>query len=139
MKKSGPTMRTVVLRRPCGKEQAGRIEMTVDIETRQTTQDTTSEAKTCREGNKAETLVEADIARPEFNRYLYDNLWSNLECQIEYWNRKAESHADTAAGQALRFKAEGLGYALRLLNAFEPEFRELVDCASRTAMDGTDQ
>lgn len=107
--------------------------MTEDIESHQTTQDTTSEAENYREGNKVETLVEADIARPEFNRYLYENLWSNVGCQIEYWNRKAESHADTATGQALRLKAEGLGYALRLLNAFEPEFRELVDCASRAA------
>jgi len=113
--------------------------MTVDIKTRQTTQDIASDAETCREGNKVETPVEADIARPGFNQYLYENLWSNFECQIEYWNRKAESHADTAVGQALRLKAEGLGYALRLLNAFEPEFRELVDCASAAATNETIQ
>ncbi len=111
--------------------------MTVDIKTHQTAQDIASEGESCGEGNKVETRVEADTARPRFNRYLYENLWSSFECQIEYWNRKAESHADTAVGQALRLKAEGLGYALRLLNAFEPEFRELVDCASRGVTDGT--
>jgi hypothetical protein len=37
------------------------------------------------------------------------------------------------AAQGLRLSAEGLGFALRLLNASEPEFRELVDCASREA------
>ena len=113
--------------------------MTEDSEIQQTTQDTTSEAETCREGIKVETRVEAAIARAEFNRYLYQNIWSNLECQVEYWNRRAKSHADPSAGQALRLKAEGLSYALRLLNAFEPEFRELVDCASRTAMNGANQ
>lgn len=75
----------------------------------------------------------AEDTRPAFNRYIYENLVSNVECQIEYWNRKAESQSNSQAAQVLRLKAEGLGYALRLLYAFEPEFRELVDCASHAA------
>jgi hypothetical protein len=107
--------------------------MTEDNKTQQTAEDTTNNAETCRERDAVETRIEAERGRPEFNRYLYENLMSNVESQIEYWNRKAETQANPPAAQALRFKAEGLGYALRLLRAFEPEFRELVDCASRTA------
>ncbi len=76
------------------------------------------------------------MPRLQFNRYLYENLISNVECQTEYWNRKADCQENPTAAQALRLKAEGLGYALRLLNAFQPEFRELVDCASRAAAEG---
>ena len=69
--------------------------------------------------------------RPAFNRHLYLNLLCNIESQIESWNRSAVRHPDPEAAHALWLKAEGLGYALRLLYAFEPEFRELVECASR--------
>ncbi len=54
--------------------------------------------------------------------YLYENLVSNLECQIEYWNGKASRDPDPVTSDRLKHKAEGLGYALRLLGAFEPEF-----------------
>jgi hypothetical protein len=68
----------------------------------------------------------------QFNPYLFENLICNLECQIESWIRKADSgELNPVASHALRRKAEGLGYATRLLNAFEPEFRELVECARR--------
>jgi hypothetical protein len=63
------------------------------------------------------------------NRYLYENLFSNVEWQIEHWNWKAARQPDPETAQTLRSKAEGLGYALRLLDAFEPEFRELTDGA----------
>jgi len=43
------------------------------------------------------------------------------------------SQSQSRDAHALWLKAEGLGYALRLLYAFEPEFRELVECASRGA------
>ena len=58
---------------------------------------------------------------------------SNLESQIEHWNRKAARQPNPDTAQTLRTKAEGLGYALRLLRAFEPEFRELTDAAVRPA------
>ena len=69
--------------------------------------------------------------RPEINRYLYANLVSNLESQLEHWARKAARQPNPDTAQSLRTKAEGLGYALRLLGAFEPEFRELTDAAFR--------
>lgn len=74
-----------------------------------------------------------DNPRPGFNRHLYLNLLCNIEAQVETWNRKAVRDANPEAAHALWLKAEGLGYALRLLYAFEPEFRELVECASLAA------
>jgi hypothetical protein len=64
----------------------------------------------------------------EINPYLYENLVSNLECQISSWIRKAESNPETA--QQFRWKAEGLGYALRLLYVFKPGFEGLVEKAA---------
>jgi hypothetical protein len=72
-----------------------------------------------------------------FNRYLYENLVSNVEVQIESWNRQASRQSNLEAAQALRLKAEGLGYTLRLLDAFQPEFRELIDCASHCTSNGS--
>ena len=74
-----------------------------------------------------------------FNHYIYENLLNNIEGQVEYWNRKAVREPNPEAAHALWLKAEGLGYALRLLYAFEPEFRELVECANRAATNGTIQ
>jgi hypothetical protein len=71
----------------------------------------------------------SENATPNFNRHLYDNLLANLESQIEGWNRSAVRNQNPEAAHALWLKAEGLGYALRLLYAFEPEFRELVEAA----------
>ena len=94
---------------------------------------------------KASQAVRAVALRlsrtPEINRYLYENLVSNVECQIEHWNRKAarreqQQQSDPDTAQTLRAKAEGLGYALRLLDAFEPEFCELTDAAIRSTTDG---
>jgi hypothetical protein len=67
-------------------------------------------------------------ARP-VNRYLYENLLSNTECQIESWNLSAARESNLQAAREWRLRAEGLGYALRLLGAFQPEFRELIDTA----------
>jgi hypothetical protein len=72
-------------------------------------------------------------SRPGFNRFIFENFRENLEGQVEAWNRTAMRNPNPEAAHALWLKAEGLGYALRLLYAFEPEFRELVECASRTA------
>jgi hypothetical protein len=74
-----------------------------------------------------------------FNRFLYENLLCSVESQIEGWNRSAVRNQNSEAAHALWLKAEGLGYAIRLLYAFEPEFRELVECASRAATGGTNQ
>jgi hypothetical protein len=73
--------------------------------------------------------------RPGFNRYIYENLLVHIEGQTESWNRRAVREPNPEAAHALWLKAEGLGYALRLLYAFEPEFQELVECASRAAAD----
>jgi len=45
--------------------------MTEDVKTQQAVRDTKNKAETCREGNTVETYVEAERARPEFNRYIY--------------------------------------------------------------------
>jgi len=96
-----------------------------------------NEAQCCRADHKVDTDGNVERQRLQFNRYLFENFLSNVEAQIEYWIRKAKRETDPQVAQAGRLKAEGLGYALRLLNAFEPEFRELVECASRAAIDGT--
>jgi len=72
----------------------------------------------------------------QINRYLYENLVSNVESQIEHWTRKAARQPDPETAQTLRTRTEGLGYALRLLSAFEPEFRELADAAIRFGEEG---
>jgi hypothetical protein len=72
----------------------------------------------------------ADDTTRGFNRFLYENLICNVESQIEGWNRSAVRNQNPEAAHALWLKAEGLGYAIRLLYSFEPEFRELVERAS---------
>ena len=66
----------------------------------------------------------AERWKPEINRYLYENLVSNVEGQIDHWNGKAapQQQPNPETARTLRTKAEGLGYALRLLGAFEPSF-----------------
>ncbi len=80
----------------------------------------------------------ATIRAAGINPYLYENLVSNVESQIQHWNCKAARQKTTNPEPAreLRLKAEGLGYTLRLLKAFEPEFRELTDAAIRSGGDG---
>ena len=114
--------------------------MTEEITIRQQAAGATSSARSGRQGitGGARSGAEIETGRPEINRYLYENLVSNVECQIEHWNRKAarqQQQSDPDTAQTLRAKAEGLGYALRLLNAFEPEFRELTDAAIRFGTD----
>jgi hypothetical protein len=73
-----------------------------------------------------------ESSRRGFNRYIYENLLCNVEGQIETWNRMPVREANPEAAQVLWLKAQGLGYALRLLYAFKPEFEELVAIAGRT-------
>ncbi len=75
----------------------------------------------------------ATSRRPRFNRYVYENLLKNIAAQVEFWNRRAVRDPNPEAAHALWLKAEGLGYALRLFYSFEPEFRDLVECAARGA------
>jgi stress response protein YsnF len=115
--------------------------MTDEIRTQQSAENTMNETEACRADHELDTDRNVERPRLQFNPYLFENLVSNVEAQIEYWNRKAERQAaaDSQVAQTLRLKAEGLGYERRLLNAFEPEFRELVECASRATTDGTTQ
>ncbi|MGH7174281.1 MAG: hypothetical protein ACRELG_28780 [Gemmataceae bacterium] len=75
-------------------------------------------------------------AEGKIKRYLYENLASNLECQINSWIRKADREPKDEIAQTLRLKAEGLNYALRLLFAFKPEFEELVEKAGPPTCQG---
>ncbi len=77
-----------------------------------------------------------ESSRPRFNRFIYENLLCHVEGQIETWNRKAVRESNPDAAHALWQKAEGLGYALRLLYAFKPEFDDLVASAMRTKCNG---
>jgi len=116
--------------------------MTEEIAIRRRAADAKSPAPPAQQGitGGARSGAEIDTRTPEINRYLYENLVSNVECQIEHWNRKAsrqqQQQSDPDTAQTLFAKAEGLGYALRLLDAFEPEFRELTDAAIRSTTDG---
>ena len=72
-----------------------------------------------------------DKTPAKFSRHIYVDLLANLESQIKSWNRSEVHNPNPEVAHAAWLKAEGLGYALQLLYAFEPEFRELVECASR--------
>jgi len=74
--------------------------------------------------------------RPRFNRYIYENLLCHVEGQIEHWNQMAVRQSNPEAAHTLWEKAEGLGYALRLLYAFQPEFKDLVAAAERATCAG---
>jgi|SRR5579859_1465140 len=106
--------------------------MTEKITIQQTAAEATSAAPSCQVGHTACTRNGAERTTPRFNRYLHENLVSNVEVQIESWNRQAGRESNPQAAQAFRLKAEGLGYALRLLDAFQPEFRELIDSANHS-------
>jgi len=112
--------------------------MTEEITIRQTADEATSAVPSGQQGitGGARDGAEIEGRTPEINRYLYENLLSNVEGQIEHWNRKAARQPNPETAQTLRNKAEGLGYVLRLLNVFEPEFRELTDAAIRFESEG---
>jgi len=99
--------------------------VTEEIPIRQSATEATSAVPSGQQGITGGARCGAEIRTPEFNRYLYENLVSNLESQIEHWNRQAARQPNPDTAQTLRTKAEGLGYALRLLSAFE------LDPASR--------
>ncbi len=109
--------------------------MTEEIKTRQTAE-AISAVPSAQQGITGGEREDAERTTRRFNRYLYENLVSNLESQIEFWSRKAVRESNPQAAQAPRLKAEGLGYALRLLDAFEPEFRQLIDSPDHCDADG---
>ena len=114
--------------------------MTEEIKARQTEE----QAKGVVESGRQPTAITGGASRndgtessmPKFNRFIYDNLVCHVEGQIETWNRKAVREANPDVARGLLQKAEGLGYALRLLYAFKPEFDDLVASASRTKCNG---
>jgi len=71
----------------------------------------------------------------QINRYLYfTRIWSamsNARSSIGIGRPPVSSSRTPRLPGYYAAKAEGLGYALRLLGAFEPEFRELTDAAIR--------
>ena len=99
----------------------------------QAAEDATGAAQPCTQDHTLGAAGGVETTKRQFNRYLYDNLVSNVEEQIGFWNRRAVREPNPATAHGLWLKAEGLGYALRLLYTFEPEFRELVDGASHSA------
>ena len=110
--------------------------MTEKITIQQTAAEATSAVPSCQVGHTVCTRNGAEKTTPRFNRYLYENLLCHVESQIECWNRNAVREPSPEAAHALWLKAEGLGYALRLLYAFGPEFRDLIDSASHSGADG---
>ncbi len=103
--------------------------MAEEIRARQTTKETRSVVESGQRADTGGARNGAERKARPINRYLYENLVSNVEGQIEHWNRRASRESNPQAADVLRHKAEGLGYALRLLNAFQPEFHELVSKA----------
>jgi hypothetical protein len=114
--------------------------VTEEIKTRQTAEELTGVVERGRQTTGitggASRNAGTESSRPGFNRYLYENLLRHVEGQIETWNRQAVREANPEAAHTLWQKAEGLGYALRLLYAFKPEFDELVASAERTKCQG---
>lgn len=91
--------------------------MTEEAKTRQTAEGTRSPVESGQSMETGGTRSGAESSRPGFNRYIYENLICHVEGQIESWNRKAVRDPNPDVAHALWLKAEGLGYALRLLYA----------------------
>jgi hypothetical protein len=98
--------------------------MTEEITSRQTTEEANGAIPP---GQPASTGGARHGAEKEINVYLYENLVSNLDCQIRAWIRRAERQSNYEMAQQFRWKAEGLGYALRLLYVFKADFDEITE------------
>jgi hypothetical protein len=114
--------------------------VTEEIKARQTTEETKGVVESVRRATAltggASRNDGTESSRPRSNRFIYENLLCHIEGQIETWNRKAVREANPESANALWLKAEGLGYALRLLYAVKPEFDELLASAERTKCAG---
>jgi hypothetical protein len=60
--------------------------------------------------------------RKRVNPYLYENLLHNLEGQIARWRARAIQAGSFEEQRHWASKAEGVEYAIRLLNAFRLDF-----------------
>ncbi|MGH9396076.1 MAG: hypothetical protein ACRD18_04420 [Terriglobia bacterium] len=87
-------------------------------------------------GPQGRTVSARTGAERKTSRHLYENLFSNVESQINIWIRTADGEPKVEIAQALRLKAEGLRYALRLLFTFKPDFQELVQKARKRMCQG---
>jgi hypothetical protein len=114
----------------------GEKAVTEEIRNRQTAVEATRAVPSGQQADTGGARCGAERSTPEINLYLHENLVSNVESQIEHWTRRAARQPNSETAQTLRNKAEGLGYTLRLLSAFEPEFRELTDAAIRFGPNG---
>jgi hypothetical protein len=120
--------------------QKRRKTVTEEIKTRQTAEQANVVVERSRQATaitgEASRNDGTESSRPRLNRHLYENLLCHVEGQIETWNRKAMREANLEAAHALWLKAEGLGYVVRLVYAFKPEFDELVASAERMKCKG---
>ena len=62
--------------------------MTEEIPIRQSATEATSAVPSGQQGITGGARCGAETIASEINRYLYENLVSNLESQIEHWNRR---------------------------------------------------
>lgn len=106
--------------------------MIEEMKTRQTAAETRTVAESGQRAPAGGGRSGAERETPKFNRYLYENFLCHIEGQIEFWNRSAARDANPETAHALWHKAEGLGYAVRLLYAFKPEFEDLVESAEKS-------
>ena len=67
--------------------------MTDEITIRQTATAEAGAVPSGQQGITGSAHIGAERNTPEINRYLYENLVSNVEGQIEHWNRKAARQA----------------------------------------------
>jgi hypothetical protein len=114
----------------------GEKTVTEEIKARQTAEETRSTVESGQGADTGGARRGAENSGAGFNRYLYENLLCNIECTIELWNRMAARHSNPESAHALWQKAEGLGYAIRLLYAFQPQFEELVASAEGLSCKG---
>ena len=67
--------------------------MTEQIKARQTAEETTSAVESGQRADTGGARRGAERKDRPINRYLYENVVSNVEGQIEYWNRRASQES----------------------------------------------
>ena len=92
----------------------GENAITEEITNRQRADEATSAVSSRQQGITEGARDGAERWKPEINRYLCENLVSNVEGQIDHWDGKAapRQQPNPETARTLRTKAEGLGYAL---------------------------
>ncbi len=84
--------------------------MTDEIKTCQTAQETTNAVHSCRQGHTLGTHSSAERTTPRFNRYLYENLVSNVGSQIEYWAQKAGRESLMETRESVKYHPQSPGH-----------------------------